>query len=112
MDSIVGTVLAWFAESLWERLLLCAETATIVIGGPWAWFHRHSLKKQIGDLQTQLAEILTILRKLPDKPEAEQRKIVKDVVLSIGFKGKGEGKFGPAPTVHLTRRDTESKGRG
>ena len=74
----------WVFASLWERLLLCAETVAIMIGGPLAWWNRLTLKSHIGALRRDLAdmrrkqdEILSMMGKMVGQPEEKQKKILE-----------------------------------
>ena len=74
----------WVSASLWERLLLCAETIAIMIGGPLAWWNRWTLKSHVRDLRGDLAdmhrkqdELLSMMRKMVGQPEEKQRQILE-----------------------------------
>ena len=83
----------WVLGSPLERLLLCAETSVIVIGGPLAWWHRWTLKSRVRDLQCDLSDmrrkqdddmagmnrkqddLLSMMRKMVGQPEVKQKQI-------------------------------------
>ena len=85
----------WVFASLWERLLLCAETVTIMIGGPLVWWHRWTLKSLVRSLRCDLADmrrkqnddladmnrkqdkLLSMMREMVGRPEEEQKRILE-----------------------------------
>ena len=130
-ETIICAVFAWFGESPWERLLLCAETATIVVGGPWAWLHRHSLKRQTQGLKRQTQglkrqnqdlmkevrdlrsdfnaksdKLLELMGEMVGKPVAEQKQIVRHAALSASFQGGLRGDLSAG--VRLQRREIDA----
>ena len=85
----------WVFACPWERLLLCAETIAIMIGGPLAWWNRWTLKSQVRALRCVQADmlqkqgadmavmnrkqddLLSMMRKMVGQPEEIQKQILE-----------------------------------
>ena len=106
----------WVFASPWERLLLCAETIVIMIGGPLAWWNRWTLKSNVQTLKCQMRkqqgaltdmhrkqdELLNMMREMVGKPEEKQRHIL--VVATMRASAMGA-------TASVSVRPDESDGR-
>ena len=99
MDSVINAVSDWVFASPLERLLLCAETIAIMIGGPLAWWNRLTLKSYMktlqsnvktlveeekddradyqADMQRKYDELLGMMRKMVGQSEEKQKKILE-----------------------------------
>ncbi|MXX89545.1 MAG: hypothetical protein F4213_20270 [Boseongicola sp. SB0677_bin_26] len=89
----LSMLVAWVWEHPWERGLLCAETAILVISSPLVWWHRWSLKKQN-------EKVLAMMEKMVGQTEEEQRRIVKAAVQFSAGK----------PEVHVAGTAKKPKG--
>ena len=101
MDSVINVVLDWVFASPLERLLLCAETLAIMIGGPLAWWNRWTLKSNMktlksnvktlieeerydrADMQRKYDELLGMMRKMVGESEEKQKKILEVAHASV-----------------------------
>lgn len=113
MDWIISAIVAWFAASPWERLLLCAETFAIVVGGPLVFWHRLGLKGRVrnlqeltGSLRGEIAELreqnsrlnqkadqlIELMKSMVGKSEEEQGKIVR-LAANMQIQGLGSASF-------------------
>ena len=105
MESVINVVSDWVFASPWERLLLCAETLAIMIGGPLAWWNRwtlisymKTLKSNVktlieeerddraayqADMQRKYDELLGMMRKMVGESEQKQKKILEVAHASV-----------------------------
>ena len=98
MDSVLNVVSDWVFASPWERLLLCAETIAIMIGGPLAWWnrwtfisHMKTLVEEVKDdraayqtdMQRKYDELLGMMRKMVGQSEEKQKKILEVARASV-----------------------------
>ena len=113
----------WVFASPWERLLLCAETIVIMIGGPLAWWNRWTLKSNVQTLKSNVQtlkcqmrkqqgaltdmhrkqdELLNMMREMVGKPEEKQRHILEVATMRASAMGA---------TASVSVRPDESDGR-
>lgn len=100
MACVVDAIVSWFAENLWERLLLCAETVAIVLGGLWALRRGRSLNRK---LSTQSEQLTALRRDHKTMLNYLVNKLGPDDEMVVRFAGKGGADFQTPPPVSLTR---------
>ena len=101
MEPVLNIIADWVFASPLERILLCAETIAIVIGGPLTWWNRRTLISHVktlksnvetlkngraadrADMQLKHDELLGMMRKMVGQSEEKQKKILEVARASV-----------------------------